>query len=671
MGTYTQANRLLSVTTPLGADVLLLNGFSGHEEMSRLFGYQLDMLSENCNIAAKDIVGKSVSWKVQPTGGTARIFSGMVARFSAGPQIMQGLRSYCAEIVPWLWFLTLTTDCRIFQNKNASDIVQQIFKELGFNDFQVSLRSTPPVMEYCVQYRETDFNFVSRLLEENGIFYFFKHAQGKHTLVLTDQKSGYVDCVEKEIDYSSGSLAPHHISSWDHQYAFRSGKWAQTDYNFETPSTSLLTNSTTVVSLPGNTAYEKFDYPGRYGKTADTKTNVRMEEEEVGYDVVEASSTCSTFTPGGKFTLKTHESASEKKDYVISAIHHSAQDDSYTNTAGLTQAYRNSFTCIPASVVFRPARTTPKPLVPGPQTAVVVGKAGEEIYVDKYGRVKVQFFWDRLGKNDENSSCWIRVAQGLAGKGWGMVFHPRIGHEVVVDFLEGDPDRPLITGCVYNANMMPPYDLPANMTQHVIKTRSSKGGGTADFNELRLEDKMGSEDIYFHAQKDFHRVVENDDDLKVGHDQTIQVKNNRTEEVTEGDEAVTIKKGKRTHTVQADETLEVKQGNRSVLVDQGNDSHEVKQGNRSVKISMGNDALTISMGNQTTKLDLGKSSTNAMQGIELVCGQSSVKIDQMGVTIKGMMISVEGQVQTEVKGLMTSVKGDAMTQISGGITMIG
>jgi type VI secretion system secreted protein VgrG len=303
---------------------------------------------------------------------------------------------------------------------------------------------------------------------------------------------------------------------------------------------------------------------------------------------------------------------------------------------------------------------TPKPFVQGTQTAVVVGPSGQEIFTDKYGRVKVQFHWDRLGKNDADSSCWLRVGSIWAGKGWGAVHIPRIGQEVIVAFEEGDPDRPIIIGSVYNADMMPPYTLPDNMTQSGIKSRSTLKGTADNFNELRFEDKKGSEQVYFHAEKDFDRVVENNDTLKVGSSkaedgsQTIEIWKNRTETVKQGNETVTIE-----------------QGNRTVSVNQGNDEHNVKQGNRSVVINMGNDSLAIKMGNQTTKLDMGASSTEAMQSITLKVGQNSITIDQTGVTIKGMMVSIEGQVQTTVKGLMTQVQGSAMTQIQGGITMIG
>jgi type VI secretion system secreted protein VgrG len=365
-------------------------------------------------------------------------------------------------------------------------------------------------------------------------------------------------------------------------------------------------------------------------------------------------------------------------------------------------------------------------VVHGPQTAVVVGPSGEEIYTDKYARVKVQFHWDRVGTNDENSSCWLRVGQTLAGNAWGSVFLPRIGQEVIVSFLEGNPDQPLVTGLVYNAEQMPPYAMPDNMTRTVIKTRSTPGGDGDTFNELYFEDKKDNEDIYFHAQKDFHRKVEHDDDLKVDHDQTITVKNARTIEIQEADDKLTVTKGNRMVTISSgnlviavskgamattiskgdcnlevtkgkmstlvgagdyameiskgkmatlvgtgDCTLDVSKGNRSVTVGKGNDSHTVSTGNRSVTIDKGNDSLSIKMGNQTTKVDLGKIGTEAMQAIELKVGQSSLKIDQTGVTIKGMMIKIEGQVMAEMKAVIGKVSADALLQLKGGITMIG
>ncbi len=644
MATTTQLHRPLSVTSSLGSDALLLTGFCGREEMSRLFCYQLDMVSEQEAIAARDIVGKRITWGVRCGDDEPRHFNGVVSRLSGGGRNLRNLRSYRAEVVPWLWFLTRTADCRIFQNQAAPDIIRGIFDGLGFSDYEAALRRSYPKREYCVQYRETAFNFVSRLMEQEGIFYFFRHEENRHVLVLADDKTAYQECPESRVKYRPGMLAPGLVCSWDHQYAFRPGKWAQSDYNFETPSTSLLTTVNTVVDLPDVGKFEMFDYPGEYRvkSEGDARTKVRIEEDEVPYDVATGASGCCTFSPGGKFTVEEHAVNGEAgKGYVLTSVQHLATDNSLKGSAAGPQ-YSNTFTCIPDTVPFHGARLTPKPIVPGLQTAVVVGPAGEEIYTDKYGRVKVQFFWDRKGKKDENSSCWIRVAQNWAGKNWGIIFNPRIGQEVVVEFLEGDPDRPLITGRVYNGEQMPPYDLPTNQTQSVIKTRSTKNGGTENFNELRFEDKKDKEEIYFHAEKDFGRVVENNDTLKVGSpkaddgSQTIEVYKDRTETVKTGNEKVTI-----------------------------------EQGNRTVKIAMGNDALTISMGNQTTKIELGKSETEAMQSIELKVGQSSVKVDQMGVTISGMMIKIEGQVQTQVKGLITQINADALLKTQGGITMIG
>ncbi|MCU0959988.1 MAG: type VI secretion system tip protein VgrG [Pirellulaceae bacterium] len=659
---FDQKNRLLNLHTPLGDNKLVLTEVEGHEELSRLFSFRLDMVSEESSIKPGDIVGKPVSFNIKRPDGSRRPFHGYVRRFMAGDE-SHGHRVYRAEIVPQLWFLTRKANCRIFQKKTVKQILEQVFADAGLTDYETSeIKGEHKQWEYCVQYRETDFNFVSRLMEQEGIFYYFRHEKDKHILVLGDQKGAYRDCPEKEVDLPadySGIAVKEHLTSWEHRYEFRSGKWAQTDYNFETPSTSLLTQTQTNVTLADAKKFELFDYPGEYAQKSDGEAEVklRMEEEEVGYDVVHGGSGCPTFTPGHKFTVKSHPAAAEKnKSYVITSIQHSIREPmAYASgDRDVDSTYANTFTCIPDSVQFRPARITPKPVVNGIQTAVVVGPAGEEIYVDKYGRVKVQFFWDREGKKDDNSTCWIRVAQNWAGEKWGMLFHPRIGQEVVVDFLEGDPDRPLIIGSVYNAEQMPPYDLPGDKTQSGVKSRSTKQGAAANFNELRFEDKKGEEHIYFHAEKDFERIVENNDTLKVGFDkkddgnQKIEIFNNQDVKVGTAQSA----DGSQTLQVWKDQTT------------------TLKTGDRAVTIEMGNDTLNIKMGNQTTKLDLGKSSTEALQSIELKVGQSSVKVDQMGVTIKGLMLKIEGTMMTQVKGMMTQVNGDAMLTVKGGLTMI-
>jgi type VI secretion system secreted protein VgrG len=640
MGKFSQKTRLLSVSTTLGEDVLLLTGFAGREELSRLFHYQLDMVSDKDDIGPSDLVGKGVTWMVDQVDKAPRYFNGFVNRFAAGGKTARGLRAYRVEVVPWLWFLTRTANCKIFQGKTAKKIIEDVFDAYGFKDYKITPSRTPATRDYCVQYRETALNFVSRLMEEEGMFYFFKHENGKHTLMVADAKSAYADCPENEVAYTAGDSSPNHISSWDHQYEYRSGAWTQTDYNFETPSTDLKTNTSTVIDLPNIGTFEVFDYPGLYGKTGDGTplTKIRMEEDETPYNVAMGASSCCTFTPAGKFTLSQHPSDAENKEYALTGIQHSATDTTQTNTDGTAQ-YNNTFACIPSSIVFRPARLTLKPFVQGPQTAVVVGKSKEEIYTDKYARVKVQFFWDRDGKNDENSSCWIRVAELWAGAKWGIVFNPRIGQEVVVDFLEGDPDRPLITGRVYNAEQMPPYELPTNQTQSGIKTRSSKDGKDSNFNELRFEDKKGSEEIVLHAERNLSETVEVD--------QTIQVFHNRSLTVGGGKNNSDPKKdGTLTETIEGDVSITVQKGDYTLVVQKGQMSVTAKKG-----ISWESQDKDVSIKAKTQiKLEVGSSSllmkddgTIELKGTKVTIeGSDSVTVKPAAITLDGQKVKISG-----------------------------
>jgi type VI secretion system secreted protein VgrG len=526
MATYAQANRLLTIATPLGPDALLLHGLEGREAFSELFQFDLELLSENASIAPRDLLGQPVTWAVNNVHRKPRYWNGHIQEWAAGGQGARGLRSYRARVVPWLWFLTRTSNCRIFQNKSTPEILEAVFKEFGFAAFSFALTRSYPPWEFCVQYRETAFHFVSRLMEHEGIFYFFRHEQGKHTLVLADHKGVYQDCPESKVDYRAGSLAPNHIDTWEHRYAFGSGKWAQSDYNFETPSASLLTTATTVIDLPDLKKYERFQFPGEYRTRGEGEADIRvhMEQEEAGYDVTAGSSQCCTFTPGGKFKLGAHEVASEMgKEYVLTAVRHSARDPSLGNTAEAA-SYRNQFTCIPARVVYRPACLTHRPVIDSVQTAVVVGPAGEEIYTDQYGRIKVQFFWDRYGKRNENSSCWLRVSQFAAGKNFGALNLPRVGQEVIVAFAEGNPDRPLVLGSLYNAENMPPYPLPRYRDFTGMIHRSVRGV-PGNSSEIRFETTLGKERLLVHSETDMHTHAENDSQLRVGNDHRCLVGN--------------------------------------------------------------------------------------------------------------------------------------------------
>ncbi|MDQ2695986.1 MAG: type VI secretion system tip protein VgrG [Pseudomonadota bacterium] len=681
MNAFTQEQRLIALEdSPLGRDELLLAAFSGREEISRLFSYRLELLSPRSDIAAREVVGRRVAVSVRYSDRRVRHFNGFVSRFAASGLGLHGLRSYRAEMVPWLWFLTRTSDCRIFQNQSVPQIVETVFTDLGFNDYDIAqIKGAHGKWDYCVQYRESAFNFVSRLLEQEGIFYWFRHARDRHTLLLADHKGAYAELPESQVDYTgggAGALAQDHITHWEHEYAFRSGRWTQTDYNFETPGTSLKTSTPTLVDLAEVKKYEVYDYPGEYQQRGDgeTLTHIRMEEEEAAHDTVSAAGNCRSFTPGGTFTLRRHECPAEKKTYLITAITHHASEPGYAAAAAGGAEYANAFTCIPADVTFRPPRLTAKPSIQGPQTAVVVGPAGEEIYPDQYGRVKVQFHWDRRGGNNEHSSCWVRVSQPWAGQGWGAVAIPRIGQEVIVEFLEGDPDRPIITGRVYNAGQMPPYALPANKTQTGIKSRSSKGGGAANGNELRFEDKKGAEQLLIHAEKNQDLEVENDETHWVGHDraktidhdETSHIRHDRTETV-DHNETITIGND-RTETVIANETLTVNQ-NRTRTVSQNETVTVVLTRTHSVGVNEminvgaaqeitigGLQALTVGLTRAVTvgrsqDVSIGKTLTiDAGEQIVIRTGKASITLKKDGtISIQGKDITIKGSGGINVK----------------------
>ena len=607
MATFTnQLTRLLTLSTPLGDDVLLLTGFSGQEALSQLFNYQLEIVSEEEDVRPADIVGKNVTWGVQEVDKETRWFNGHVCAFSAGATRLHDRRVYRMEVVPYLWFLTRTANCRIFQNKTTPQIIEQVFTDYGLKHFELSLRRSYPEWEYCVQYRETAFNFVARLMEHEGIFYYFRHENGKHTLVVADHKCAYKEAPESPVDHLAGSLAPNHIDMWEHRYQFRTGRWTYTDYNFKTPGASLLTTTNTLIKVPGMEKFEVFDYPGEYPAKGDGQVDVRvrMEEEEAGHDVVTASGGCPTFSPGLKFTLNSHEIEAENgQSYVVTSIHHLAADTSQ-HQSGEAAEYHNTFTCIPADVIFRPQRLTPKPVVQGPQTAVVVGPKGEEIYTDEHGRVKVQFHWDRYGKKDEKSSCWMRVSQVHAGKKWGGLDIPRVGEEVIVDFLEGDPDRPLITGRVYNAEHRPPVDLPAQKMVSGLKSNTYPGGG--GFNQLTMDDTKGKEMLFMNSQYDKTENVNNDRATTVGNDSTEQIGNNRTTSV-------------------------------------GVDSAE----------QVGNN-MTLNVGNNLL--------ITAGTSITLKCGAATIHMNQAGIiSITGTLVTMAGSINANVAAPVTTLSGLLVT----------
>jgi type VI secretion system secreted protein VgrG len=575
-----QDSRVFELKTPLGKDVLLLRRMHGVEAMSQPFEWDLDLVSEKVDVDPDSILGQKISIGFTLPNGKKRFFTGFVSEFSTGGWL-QNYSKYRAIVRPWYWLLTRTADCKIFQELTVPQIFEEVVKQYGFTDYQLKLSGTYQPWEYCVQYRETDFNFLSRLLEQEGIYYFFVHEDGKHTMVLADDPSQHktLDGYDTVPYYAPGGKDTlrerDHLEYWSWTKAVQPGTFATTDFDFEKPRKSLA--ATESVSRKHQQAtYEIFDYPAELSKLdagqSDVTAKIRIQELQASYLTAHGHGNAAGLGTGWLFTLDKYPRKDLNIKYLITQSTYTLTADSYEpGDTPVADEFTVEIQAIDATTPFRPERRTPKPVVQGAQTAMVVGKAGEEIFTDKYGRVKVQFHWDRYGKQDEKSSCWIRVAQLWAGKTWGGIHIPRIGQEVIVSFLEGDPDQPIITGRVYNGDSMPPYALPANATQSGIKSRSSKGGGDANFNEIRFEDKKGSEQLTIHAEKNQDVTVENDEVVSighdrtetVGHDETITIGNNRTEKVGVN-ETITIGSN-RTETVGSNESITIG-SNRSIAV---------------------------------------------------------------------------------------------------------
>lgn len=559
---YTQKDRICSVSSPFGDDALLIERMYAREELSSLFLYELELLSENDDLGFDGIVGKPLTVGVRLGNGKRRHFHGIVSRFSQGKSRGRFSR-YRAEVVPALWLLTRRINCRIFQHLSVPEIAKKLFGELGVTDVKFDLQKSYPAREYCVQFRESDFNFVSRLLEDVGISYYFTHDAKSHTLMLFDSPGGNHPCPGQEtaiyVAESAEGIAAD-VTDFSVERELRPGKFSHTDYNFEQPSLSLHTTTPTSLAIGGNDRFEIYEHSGDFMEPShgETRVKLRMEAEESASVEARGESSCAAFMPGYRFDLRGHHRKATNEAWVLTEVTHSIVDSISPDEEA---RYDNVFVCRPHRIPIRPLRATPKPLVYGVQTATVVGASGKEIDVDSHARVVVQFHWDREGKRNENSSCRVRVAQNSAGKGWGLIAHPRIGQEVVVEFIDGDPDRPLVVGMVYNGEQVPPYGLPANSTQTGLKSRSSPGGG--GWNEIRLEDKAGSEHIYIQAQKDRTTLTKNDDAQTVGHDRTRSVAND--ESVSVGANQTIAVTSNRTRTVGGSESVTIS-GNRTKAV---------------------------------------------------------------------------------------------------------
>jgi type VI secretion system secreted protein VgrG len=654
------ANRNLKIDSPLGDDVVC-KSFSGQDKLGRLFDYRIELLSLDRNIQFSKIVGQRVTVTLELDKGS-RYFDAFVTEFRYTGTEGQ-YASYQATLKPWFWFLTRTADCRIFQKQSVPDIIKAVFKDNGMSDFEDALCGSYREWVYCVQYRETDFNFISRLMEQEGIYYYFKHVKGKHILVLSDSKSShdkfpaYGTVPYYPPDANAALRKRDHIQYWTMTQSIVPGKYAIKDFDFEKPKVDLSAKLKEIRkhAYPIKD-HEIFDYPGEYTEKSDGESYAKkkLQELQAQHERVFAGGSARGMCCGWLFKLDNYPRKDQNKEYLIVGVSHEARSDPLETSPGGGEDffYSCQIEVLHSQTQYRSERITPKPIVQGPQSAIVVGPSGEEIYCDKYGRVKVQFHWDRQGRNDQDSSCWIRVSQAWAGTQWGSMHIPRIGQEVLVSFLEGDPDQPVITGRVYNAKNMPPYDLEENKTQSGIKSRSSKNGGKNNFNELRFEDKKGKEEVYFQAEKNLRSLVKNIETRNVRASRSTKIgeKNSYPPPKDPVVEETTIFADRLT-SIDGNDVLDVALN----AMAQDGRAVTVHNGDHKLRVSMGNQEIEVSLGNILRKASVGKINEEAMQSIELKVGANTIKVDQMGIHLKGIMINIEASAINTIKGSLVKI----------------
>lgn len=709
------------------AEELRVLRFNGTESISEPFIYKIKIAGEDANIDFKSIIGKPAYLSISGETGE-RYVNGIVNKFTQGGT---GNRwtIYHVELVPLIWILSMRYDSRIFQEMDVQEIITAVLKDAGIPSdyYSFKLQGTHPKREYCVQYRESDLNFISRLMEEEGIFYFFDHQEDIHVMTIADNGSVHNPIESPEIVFNeqSGMVEEQEfIYSFRFSQQIRPSAYSLRDYNFKQPSLGDMPVISDIDDkLEEENELKIYDYPGKYVNESIGKefSSIRIEEIRASQKIGIGNSVCRRFLPGYKFKMNSHPREDFNQEYIITRLYTNASQPLGEDMGEEGLSFSNGFECIPSSTIYRPSRKSYKPIIDGVQTAIVVGPEGEEIYTDEYGRVKVKFYWSRGEyqiQREEESSCWMRVSQLWAGESWGAMFIPRIGQEVIVSFEEGDPDRPIITGRVYNGNNMPPYMLPDDKTKSTIKSNSSPGG--KGFNEIRFEDNKGKEEIYVHAQKDMNEVINNNMSTRVGNNQSLSVgnnrtkdvgndetntiQNNRTTEIVNGDDTLMVSSGSRSITIEKDLTLTINSGNRTTEIVLGNDELNIDTGDRVVNISLGNDNLTISTGNRSVTIDTGNDSLTVSSGsksdsikgpyditvssdhFKVTCGASSIELSQNGtIQIKGMDILIEGTADIKIKGMniestaqvsnntngaMVLSEASAINTIKGGMVML-
>lgn len=659
-----------------------LERFTAHERLSELFVIEAVVLCEEDGVDFFPALGGDVTITVSDEDGPVRYFHGLLYESEYMEQVSAGFR-HRLLLRPWAYPLTRNLNFKIFQNMTAVDIVKSVVDNNGGKaDFSaVAARQS---REYCVQFRENDFAFISRLLEEEGIYYFFKHEDGRHTMVFCDGPSSHTDTISLPFKGQRGTGLDSIANLW--RWSERIATTAETsaklrNFDFKRPDQPQEKLYADGEKAGGETAVV-YDYPApAYLEPDDglARTQRALEAARRERRLYLGEGDAPKLACGSALTLTDHPVDRFNQDYVVVGLIYSIESQVYRSGDDAGGAQGVQVEAVPKMTPWRPPLVTPRPSARGPETATVVGPSGETIYTDEFGRVKVSFPWDTSTPGSD-PTCWIRVSHNSAGAGFGNIILPRIGQEVIVDFLDGDPDRPIITGRVYNKSRTSTYALPEHKTRSVWRSQTIGATGQdydeaetppsgPGWNEIRMEDKSGAEEIWTHAQRFMRTWVRLDEDHKVGRDQTERVGRSRTTAIKK-DDTTTVETGNQSITVsQGDLTLKVAQGKRTTTIQQ-DDALTVAQGDLSTTVSLGNMSTAVKMGDVTMKVDLGSVSIEAMQKIELKVGQSSVVIDQMGVTIKGMMIQQEATVQWSSKGLMTQLEADAMTTVKGAIVMI-
>jgi type VI secretion system secreted protein VgrG len=644
----------LSITTPLPATSFAVSSLSGEERLSRPYSYTVALHSGTALLDPNSLLDQAVTVTLGDPSRAGRYISGIVRAVRQLPHSSGSLWRYQLTIVPKLWFLGQTQDCRFFQQMTVPAIVEAILGKFSVT-YSSKLQGTYTARDYAVQFNESYLHFLQRLLEDEGIFYFFTHADGSHTMVLADQNTAFqaVTTPTVKLDQSAGGFGV--LYSWHQEDSTALGVVRVDDYNptTGTPVPSGVTGSETTL-LKASAASQRWHYtwPAVRGTTADTQTraNWRMLAAEAAAQTFIGTGSVLDFVAGGKFTLSNDPTNSAgSTDYVIRSVAYQVSDTaSGTGEAGASNV---SMSCIafPAVTTWHEVPALSPPVMAGLYSAQVIGPSGEEIYTDDSGRIQVQFPADNEGDITTDKTVWVRVIQPWAGVGWGAQFTPRIGMEVAVAFLEGDVNRPVVVGALYNSSNTPIF-AAADKNKSGFRTHSTMNGGTGNYNELSFDDTMGSEVFLLHAEKDYTQEVENDKSVTVGKDETVTIS------------------GKKTDTVTGDHALTVSQGNHSITVSQGNQSTTVSAGNLSTTVSVG--TITESAAQSITLKVGGNSLVINTTGITLTVGGNSIAMTESGITLSGMQISISGQTQTSISGAMVSVSGDGMLELSGGVTMI-